>query len=282
MTVILGVHGVGNHQAKLSADQASTRLGERWTTALRAGLGPDGPSFDLRVAYYAPFLHTVTAQNGGDDPDRILPPHTRAMIRAWADQVAPMSAGVAQGRLTVPLRAAVDRIARKNGRSTDLLRRFVITFFREVDAYLTDDGDRAGEIRLRTRAHVAERIIELRPRVVVAHSLGSVVAYEALWTAPQVEIDLFLTLGSPLAMPTVVYPRLRPDPGGFGARPPGVRQWINVADVGDLVAVPRGFARHFDVHRDLVDSIGRVDFHTSGNYLSARATSTVLTALLGP
>lgn len=51
------------------------------------------------------------------------------------------------------------------------------------------------------------------PRIVMAHSLGSAVAYEALHAHPELRPELFLTLGSPLALPRAVFHRLCPTPG---------------------------------------------------------------------
>jgi hypothetical protein len=45
-------------------------------------------------------------------------------------------------------------------------------------------------------------------------------------------LPLLVTLGSPLGLDTIVYPRLRPQPPSF---PPLVRRWVNVADRDDLV-----------------------------------------------
>ncbi|MEU9954588.1 alpha/beta hydrolase [Streptomyces sp. NPDC050982] len=69
------------------------------------------------------------------------------------------------------------------------------------------------------------------PLVVVGHSLGSVVAYEALHQLSQT-VRLFVTLGSPLATAGVVLHRVRPHP----ARTPGsVERWLNFWDRDDIV-----------------------------------------------
>ena len=82
--------------------------------------------------------------------------------------------------------------------------------------------------------------------------------------------DLLLTLGSPLGMPDVVFPRLDPStaPTGWGQRPPGVRTWINISDAGDLIAIPRHLAQRFrDIEHDLGTTIHAFDFHKVVNYL---------------
>jgi pimeloyl-ACP methyl ester carboxylesterase len=185
---------------------------------------------------------------------------------------------VAQGRLTQPARAAADWIARRFGLDHAVVRLLVTTFCREVHNYLTDPDRRAA-----VRETVAETIAAERPRVLLAHSLGSVAAYEALWARPDLQVELLVTLGSPLAMPNVIFDRLQPGPtNGRGQRPPGVRRWINIADPGDIIAIPRGLARSFyGIDADLTTPVGVFDFHKVAGYLSCTTTAAALATLLG-
>jgi hypothetical protein len=108
------------------------------------------------------------------------------------------------------------------------------------------------------------------------------VAYEALLAHPELEVDLLITLGSPLAMPAVVYERLRPLPTSIpDRRPPNAGRWINIADPGDVVAIERPFTRRFrpDENHDR-EHIHLVDFHLVSNYLRAAATRRAVSALL--
>ncbi len=106
-------------------------------------------------------------------------------------------------------------------------------------------------------------------RVVIAHSLGSVVTYEAFWAHADLQAELLVTLGSPLGMRNVVFERLAPLPvAGMGARPPGVKRWINIADKDDIAAIPTELRPVFKgVERDFQCNIDWLDFHTVRNYL---------------
>ena len=68
--------------------------------------------------------------------------------------------------------------------------------------------------------------------MVVAHSLGTVVSFETLHEHTG-DIPLWVTLGSPLALRSVVWPKLRPEPR---TTPPQVRRWLNYWDRDDIVA----------------------------------------------
>jgi hypothetical protein len=105
---------------------------------------------------------------------------------------------------------------------------------REVSAYITRD-----DIRDAAQQRVL-RLIDSDTRVVIAHSLGTVVAYEALHRTQQ-PIAL-ITLGSPLGLRNVIYDRLRPSPPSV---PDSVTVWNDFSDIDDLVAADTDLAPLF-------------------------------------
>jgi pimeloyl-ACP methyl ester carboxylesterase len=112
--------------------------------------------------------------------------------------------------------------------------KFVWRALTQVTRYLTDD-----EIRAYAQQQVLDAIGD-DTRLVVGHSLGSVVAYEALHHANHP--TALLTLRSPLGLRTVVYDRLRPKPSHV---PPTVIRWDNLVDRDDLVAAHLDLAPYF-------------------------------------
>lgn len=83
-------------------------------------------------------------------------------------------------------------------------------------------------------------------RVVIGHSLGSVVAYDTLRDRPSDQpVPLMVTLGSPLGLPAISQ-RLQPQPPGF---PAAVRRWVNIAAPDDVVAARRELHAVFDRDR---------------------------------
>lgn len=251
------MHGIGKyryHRAAGSAEGAAAALGAEWAGHL------GDPRVELAVAYYAHHLHRGTPQGPEDDPAG-LEPEAQELLVEWVETLQPVPS-IAQGPRTARARQAADWLTRNFGAAA---RVFAIAFCREVHTYLsTPDSPR----RMLARRAVADALAAHRPTIVIAHSLGSVVAYETLWAHPEHDVDLLITIGSPLAMPGVVLPRLLPG-ADTGGRPPRVRRWLNIADVGDIVAIPRsGLGAHFaGVERDITTTIGDWDFHTAGGYL---------------
>ncbi|MGC5002648.1 serine peptidase [Streptomyces sp. DT203] len=280
---IVAVHGVGYHERRATTDQVRSKQSPLWAQYLANGLQLPTDRFDLDFAYYAALLNTGPTAQGADDAEELGDRLAKQLMAVWLEELgAPKP--VAQGALTLPLRYAASWVAERFSLDGRLTQLFIRLFFREVAMYLRADDDPA---RLAAREQVAARIAQHRPRIVIAHSLGTVVTYEALHAHPELHVELLLTLGSPLALPDAVFDRLIPRPTGpsapLGARPPGVARWVNIADPGDPVAIPPRLARAFSgIALDLTDSIHTTfGFHHAKNYLSCAATSATLGPYLG-
>ncbi|GGU73661.1 hypothetical protein GCM10010211_44560 [Streptomyces albospinus] len=103
------------------------------------------------------------------------------------------------------------------------------------------------------------------PLVVVGHSLGSVVAYEVLTERGQ-EVELLVTLGSPLAITEVQDQLARPP-----AVPEGVLAWRNASDLRDLVALDHTLRPEFGPPERITDLLVTNDsgnHHGIGQYLT--------------
>jgi hypothetical protein len=210
-----------------------------------------------------------------------LPPEVAEVIRDWLREW-PLDPGIQQGIGTMPVRQALGFLATHLGLPSGSVERATALFFPEVDRYLRGSPP----YRTAARAEVASALAAVSaPRVVIAHSLGSVVTYEALSEYAHIEVELFVTLGSPLAMPHVVFQRLMPPPrNGRGSRPSGVRRWVNIADRGDLIAIPRrGLPKSFHgVDDDIETTIHWGDFHKVSNYLATAELARVLRPYVWP
>lgn len=110
-------------------------------------------------------------------------------------------------------------------------------------------------------------------RVIVGHSLGSIVAYEALCQYPEWNIHTLVTLGSPLGIPNLIFDVLTPKPeNGIGAWPK-VKQWFNIADKGDIVALKKELAPCFGPGQ-VIDRLvyNGWESHSAERYLTASET----------
>jgi hypothetical protein len=139
-------------------------------------------------------------------------------------------------------------------------------------------------LKLRLRAHAGKRIM------VIAHSMGSIVAYDVLRELgreePNFVLHHFLTIGSPLGLPHVKDRIYKESPA---VRTPSiVQRWSNFADRRDPVAADihladdyRGNDRGVVVEDDLVingykGKSGRPNPHKIYGYLRAPEVSKVI------
>ena len=134
-------------------------------------------------------------------------------------------------------------------------------------------------VRVRATEAVATAVAN-DTRIVIAHSLGSVAAYDALCLLPRHNVTHFLTLGSPLAIPHYVRGRLSAF-SAFGrhAWPRTLPTWLNYFDGRDPVAW-WALRRHFGDGARIEDRPVKL---APGNphYLSAYLTSREVIASVG-
>ncbi|MFI6511784.1 hypothetical protein ACIBCT_29615 [Streptosporangium sp. NPDC050855] len=277
MGTIVGVHGIGKYryyrEAGNSVTGAATAMRDKWDRYLHMGLTGGRPyakeRYVTEIAYYAHLLgekkdETARAVQSMDAG-------AQKVLVAWAGQLDAVGEGVT-GALN---RVAGWLLGRLQGNAADFAR----LFCPEVAAYMAAGS----QARARSRAAVAEVIRRNRPRVVIAHSLGSVVTYETLWANPDLEVELLITLGSPLGMRNVIFEHLVPAPvDGRGERPRSVGRWVNIADKDDIAAIPPGLRTCFTgVDQEALVDLDWIDFHTVEKYLGCGALNAHLKPYLG-
>ncbi len=134
-----------------------------------------------------------------------------------------------------------------------------------------------------------------RPVLLVAHSMGSVIAYEALWemsrdVRDELRVDLLLTMGSPLGQGYLQRRILGHDKPGAERYPDNIRRWVNLSAVGDMTAVNPYLKNDFGemVRLGLVENIddievfnsfrldGELNVHAEYGYLVNKVTAAVV------
>jgi hypothetical protein len=172
---------------------------------------------DVDEDYEARLLLALWERGAAADP-RVVPPGEEVLARTpvWASRAL----------------AALSRSRFLAGVSD----KHLIGDLKQVHRYFTDQP-----LRSAIRDTVA-KCLKDDTRVVLAHSLGSVVGYEVLCATPGPPVLSLVTLGSPLGLPNLVFDRLQPEPSPPGDQvrghwPGPVRSWTNIADAGDVVAM---------------------------------------------
>jgi hypothetical protein len=91
--------------------------------------------------------------------------------------------------------------------------------------------------------------------MVIGHSMGSIIAYDVLtFTTPDMEIDSFITMGSPLGLPIIMAKiaaeRNIRGPGLNRLKtPPSIQQnWFNYSDLEDRIALIYNLTPNYDAN----------------------------------
>lgn len=139
----------------------------------------------------------------------------------------------------------------------------------EINRYFDNIDNIASDIRKLLKQTLRPLIENNEPVLLIGHSLGSVIAYDTLWELSNQDglhgkVD-FLTIGSPLGMHYVQRRLMGMKEPGKKSYPRLIRQWINIASEGDIIALERNFHNHFEemIKQGLVKSI---EDHSHGIY----------------
>lgn len=150
-----------------------------------------------------------------------------------------------------------------------LMPKQLLTTAEEIKRYFLNENNVACNIRdilkqqLRTKLNNNENVL------LIAHSMGSVIAYDALWELSHLEqingkVDL-LTIGSPLGMNYVQRRIMGNNYTGIKKYPTNIRNWVNVSSIGDITALDRIFADDFGEMQEL-GIIENIEDHCEGIY----------------
>ncbi len=134
-----------------------------------------------------------------------------------------------------------------------------------------------------------------RPILLVAHSMGSVIAYDSLWemahgARDHARVDRLLTIGSPLGQNYLQKRIFGHEQTGKARYPDNIRRWTNLAAVGELTAIDRVLRNDFEemLELGLVESIedldvfnffrldGQLNVHAEYGYLANETTGRVI------
>ena len=272
MTKVLCIHGIGQEY------EAEETLTACWVPALCGGVSNAGGRLDpseVRMCFYGNLFRPQeeTSKSFAGNSVYALKDDKDDFERKLLATLAEASAGEAEGKLLErPINAMLQLVA-KAPFFGEMSQQLVVWLLRQVRWYLDDFNF--------TRQLAQNRLIKAiadDTSVLVAHSLGTVIAYEVLYANADLPVRTLVTLGSPLGNP-VVRPRVVPSVSESPAPWPGsVKMWFNIADRTDIVAFEKRLAHVFGdrVQDSLVYNGATI--HDVRPYLTARETGRAIIA----
>ena len=254
MAAVVGVHGIAQQY------KGPSELAAAWLPSLQDGVHFAGSELraDFAMAFYGNMFRGNGTMAGGFPPLTVadLDDSDAELLELWwaeASRIDPAVPGPAAATMIRTPRVAQRALnALSQSRFfSGMAERAMIGAVKQVRLYFCDSQVREHAIR------AVKDVVTADTRVIVAHSLGSVVAYEALAVHPEWNVRVLVTVGSPLGISNLVFDRLSPSPvEGRGVWPGSVAEWVNVASPGDVVALVKNLRDRFDgnINDHLVDN----------------------------
>jgi hypothetical protein len=289
MPRVVGVHGIAQQF------KGGYQLGTAWFDAMRDGLVAAGyrrsagslTPADVRVAFFGDLFRPNEALAGDEPPYTaadVKPGPERDLLAEFYQAAVEQDPSLgtppdAMGPGKLAGQAMLERLLHSRTFARVAQRGFIGNL-KQVTAFLATP-----EIKERVLQRVHGEVTP-ETKVVIGHSLGSVVVYEYLARYCPPQVELLVTLGSPLGIPNLVFEKLTPRPAnGLGAWPGTVARWVNVADEDDIVALCKRLAPLFAA----ADGAAGVEDHLADNgdephaisrYLNAEPTGAALGRVL--
>lgn len=257
--IIIGIHGLSNKPAEAKVERD-------WKRAILEGLNKntalDVQSINFTSVYWADVMYSEPKPKS--DYKVANQGALKRYKDGWLDIVRAKAQEIGGNVLDeVKELFGIDEVADK----------FLKKKFQDLYTYY-HNADKRAELRSR----LIETVMKNRDNriMLVAHSMGSIIAYDVLRLIgkqePSVKIDHFVTIGSPLGIPHVRYKITEESP--LVRTPSIVSKWSNLADRRDPVAIDTHLYDDYEandlgvrVQDDLVLNDWKVPHHKSYGYL---------------
>lgn len=285
--IIIGIHGLGNKPPKYL-------LEEWWRLAINEGLKKIKSHFvqyDFELVYWADSLHPDPLNPYEDDENSKLYLSERYEPATKTKKVK--SNGFKENFINF-FKKQRDKILFnetlhvKFPLLTDLI---IKHFFKDLDIYLTQKCVEENKSDCLAKDIIRDNLADILQKhkekeiLLIAHSMGTIVAYEVLIDVEdEVKIDSLITIGSPLGVP-FIFEKLKNDKSVVPGEKSKLRtpdniltEWKNLADLDDKIARSADMSRLFkrnshniapvmDVVENDYESEGIENPHKSYGYL---------------
>lgn len=243
--VIIGIHGLGNKPSKRVLKRwwiKSMNEGQR-----KIGLETELPTFDM--IYWADVLHKKPASvrsNVINDPNLYLEPYRPSPLAYEVEDLSTRKKVI--GFLGKQLN---DLFLNEN---LDLNYTFITdyilkNYFNELSLYYHEVCYDKNRIECLAKDLIRNKAIRTLKKyqdhdiMLIAHSMGSIVAFDVMtFLLPKLNINTFVTMGSPLGLPVVISKiatehKLRSSENVVIKTPESIQNhWYNFSDLYDNIA----------------------------------------------
>jgi len=242
--VIIVIHGLGNKPPK-------PVLEKWWKKAIQEGMVRNGFSKQLtefEMVYWADVLHKMPLDLNETDTDS---PYFVEETYVPANPDFEIENHDTRKKIVDFLQKQIKSIFLNDDLSLNysfITDSIIHKYFSDLDTYYTEECIDENDMKCEAHLVIRERLIKVLKKhqgkkiLLISHSMGSIVAYDVLKLRPEITIDSFITIGSPLGLPVVVSKiaaeQKRSNKATATIKTPEniTKAWYNFADITDKVA----------------------------------------------
>ncbi len=298
--VIIGIHGLGNKPPEYL-------LKKWWKDAIYEGFNKNGLKNDLpefELVYWADILYDKPLnqwEKKKDSPYYLDEPYKKSPRNKVNEDYS------FRQHLIDFISTQLNKIFLNEDKTLNynFITDYIIRkYFKDLNTYYTDECKDEFDVTCKSKHLIRSRIAETIKKykgdeiLIIAHSMGSIVAFDVLtFLLPETNIHTLVTIGSPLGLPVVISKiasEYKKNQNGhkYMATPPGVNyHWFNLADVNDKVALNYKLNDDFSPNENGVSPVDFVvvnDYevekhknpHKSFGYLRTAEMSKILNAFI--
>ena len=298
--IIISIHGLGNKPPR-------DVLEDWWLQSIQEGLTRIGKKWEhipFELVYWADITHPtpldITCTNP-DDPLYVENPYVKGPLEVVAKKPS------LKTKLFNYIDEQLDRVFLNDDLSINFKHvtdRIIHRYFADLETYFSDNCTSLSDPACSAKTDIQNRLLQVLQKyedydiLLIAHSMGSIVAFDVLTTfADQLNINTFVTIGSPLGLPVIM--------GRIFAEQRKVRphikkpqtpdciwpNWYNLSDREDKVAMDQTLNDDYAPNRlgtSAVDMTvyndyeinGERNAHKSYGYLRTREMAWIINAFL--
>ncbi len=294
--ILIGIHGMGNKPPPKT-------LRTWWKAPIREGLkriGRANVPFDFELVYWAHFLYPTPLKpriKDRDHPLYIEDPYMHAAKDAVVEKPSRL-----RRKILDYLEVQLEKIFLNPDLSINYesLTDFIVHhYFSDLEKYYRNYCVRRVYKDCRAKVAICTAAAEVLKKhrskkiLLIAHSMGSIVAYDVLTRyAADVSVDTLVTIGSPLGLP-IIKSKIAAEHRSDSLKTPQnvVRKWYNLSDLRDKIALNYRLRDDYQKNAANVRPTDKIVFndyeymgignpHKSYGYLRTREMARIVAAFL--
>lgn len=253
--IIIGIHGIGNKPPK-------NLLKKWWIKSINDGMKLSGfsarlPEFD--IVYWSDVIYEMPQDpNTRDKKD---PLYIKRPYAPCSNSLEKWKPSELKKKILDNVEKGLDKIFLQYNSfiNLDSISDLIMKkLFQDMDAYYHSSVIISADKELKVKDVIREKLIKVirkhkkKKIMLIAHSMGSIIAYDVLTRELQdVNIDTLITMGSPLALPLIkkkIFEESGTEQSSELKIPTPeniIKRWYNLSDLDDRIAV------NYDLSDDL-------------------------------